>query len=113
MELITHSIGPMNYWELIDNLFDLVSIASSNKNVRLSANARDNGKTTIKDELIVTNKRSKSTIFILRRHEEIAPSEFSQYGKFIVSITIDKDYNFEKDFPELCEKLQELKIKLK
>lgn len=112
MELITHSIGIMSERQLLDILFELIDVVSSNKNVKFHTTIETNEFSTVKNEFIITNSKTDKSIFILRRHEKPKTDdriESSSIGMETVSTTIDKDYNFEKEFPRLNIILQEIK----
>ena len=115
MELITHSIGVMSERQLLDILFELMDVVSSNKNVKFHTAIETDKSSTVKNEFIISNNKTNRSIFILRRHEKSEPDdeiEFSSIGMEMVSTTIDKDYNFEKEFPQLNIILQKIKCDL-
>lgn len=103
MELITHTIGVMSESQLLDILFELMDIVSSNKNVKFHTTIETES-STVRKEFIITNSKTNKSIFILRRHKRPKTDD----GMEIVSTTIDKDYNFEKEFPQLNIILQEI-----
>lgn len=112
MELITHSIGVMSERQLLNILFELMDVVSSNKNVKFRTIIETDESSTIKNEFIIANNKTNKSIFILRRHKKPKTYdgiEFSSIGMETVSTTIDKDYNFEKEFPQLNIILQEIK----
>ena len=112
MELITHSIGVMSERQLLDILFELMDVVSSNKNVKFHTTIETDKSSTVKNEFIISNNKTNRSIFILRRHEKSEPDdeiEFSSIGMEMVSTTIDKDYNFEKEFPQLNIILRKIK----
>lgn len=112
MELIAHNIGVMSERQLLDILFKLMDIVSSNRNVKFHTTIETDKSSTVKNEFIITNNKTNKSIFILRRHEKPKTDdgiEFSSIGMETVSTTIDKDYNFEKEFPQLNAILQEIK----
>ena len=115
MELITHSIGIMSERQLLDILFELMDVVSSNKNVKFHTTIETDKSSTVKNEFIISNNKTNRSIFILRRHEKSEPDdeiESSSIGMEMVSTTIDKDYNFEKEFPQLNIILQKIKCDL-